>query len=893
MAIRPQDSHVIHLSTRYFSSFVLFCCLFFFAEAILQGATPNDKPIEVSEYWLWHGQHNGATVSDPIVKMMRDDPTIKVQEWSSLQLPGGGSRTPLMLSFAGQAAPDLYQSFFHMIRTDIQQRFIYPLNEWIGDDRNGNGRIDLDEAKWPGWKDVPDLWRNVATVDGKIYGLPESSVSHMAIVFRMDLARQAGLNPDHPPTTWKELQYWSEKLTDPGRYLPGVQFQRGQRGLLLETEGWLWLPWLQSTGGSPIVQIKISPTTGKSYTFPMEAVEFRAPDTGEDLTKAPTQWRAALATDAAMRATAYYHQLRWQRWIRDPKTHDPIDLTPDQLKAGSVHLADGRTISFTAKDIMTGSVRVYTGDSSENIYQLLGSGEVAMLQLVYDDLSQLKSVVDPDVLGVFPVPAGPGGKPVVQLFRHYAAMSEGVGHRSKRERDAVWKTLLTISSPASHDEHVRNMVLNGQARFADPKDLDRLGFHDYVREVPAGLKRLYRDLETGKTAGLTEPFMGFWLTTESDMGANVFSLLLSDSGENFDFRKALKEMDVAANTGTMFARPPEELAKYRPLAWGIVSVLGLLLLVFIGLIVRTNLKAAQTAGKSAAGVYKRWLPWLLLLPALGLIAIWGYYPLGRGAVMAFQDYHIVGNSPWNGLDNFINIFLRPDFFISIKQTIKYVLLSLLLVFTAPILLSLLLSEIPRGKLFWRSIFFLPQLTSGLVVILLWKLIYNSTEAGLLNQMLKWCGLSIHDWLGNPATAMVCTIIPTVWASMGISSLIYLAALKGIPDELYEAAGMDGAGIFARLRYITLPQLMPLIIINFVGAFIGTFQSMGNIFLLTFGGPGKETMVMSMMIWLEAYSKLRFSTATAMAWTLGSALIGFAYLQIRMLRRVEFRRVEEV
>lgn len=874
-------------------------CAFFVLFSLLpaaipaRAAAPPGKPIEVTEYWLWFGQRSGASPSDPIVKLMREDPNIRVTEWSSLQLPGGGSRTPLMLSIAGQSAPDLFEAWFHTVRNDIKQGFVYPLNEWIGDDLDGNGQVDLDEAKWEGWKNVPPLWRRVITVNGKIYGLPVSAVTHMAIVFRMDLARQAGLDPDRPPKTWAEFKYWCQKLTDPGKYVPGVQFQRGQQGFAARTDGWLWLPWLQSTGGSPVVQVKTSPTTGKKYDFSMEAVECKAPDTGEDLTNAPTEWRASLASDAAVRATAFIHDLRWHRWIRDPKTHEPITLTPEQAKAGSIRLPDGRTVTFSAKEVRTGTTRVLTGQPGENVYQLLGSGEVAMLQLQYDNLSTASTYVNPDVLGVFPIPAGPGGKPVAQLFRHFAVMSEGVGRRTKRERDAVWKTLVTLNSPAAFDESVRAMVLNGQARFANPKDLKRLGFGDYAREVPEGLKRMFLDLETGKTLGKTEPFMGFWYTTDVALNANVFSLMLSDKGEDFNFAGALKEVEIAANTGIMFERPPAELAPYRPLARGIVIVVAILLLFFVWMFIKTNLKAYTRQGKSAAGVYSRWLPWLLLVPALGLIAVWGYYPLARGAVMAFQDYHIVGKSPWIGMDNFISIFLNPDFYIAVKQTIKYVLLSLLLVFMAPILLSLLLSEIPRGKLFWRSVFFLPQLTSGLVVVLLWKLIYNPTEAGLLNLVLGWFDTRPQDWLGSPTTAMICTIIPTVWAGMGISSLIYLAALKGIPDELYEAAGLDGAGIWARLRYVTVPQLMPLIIINFVGAFIGTFQSMGNIFLLTFGGPGKETMVMSMLIWLEAYSKLKFSMATSMAWILGSALIGFAYLQIQMLRKVEFRRVEEV
>ena len=113
----------------------------------------------------------------------------------------------------------------------------------------------------------------------------------------------------------------------------------------------------------------------------------------------------------------------------------------------------------------------------------------------------------------------------------------------------------------------------------------------------------------------------------------------------------------------------------------------------------------------------------------------------------------------------------------------------------------------------------------------------------------------------------------------------------MPEEIYEAADVDGAGMFSKLRRITLPTLLPLIIINFVGTFVATFQNMGNIFLLTFGGPGESTMVVGMRIWIEAYNNLRFSLATSMAWVLGAVLIAFTYFQIRFLRRVEFKKAD--
>ena len=215
-------------------------------------------------------------------------------------------------------------------------------------------------------------------------------------------------------------------------------------------------------------------------------------------------------------------------------------------------------------------------------------------------------------------------------------------------------------------------------------------------------------------------------------------------------------------------------------------------------------------------------------------------------------------------------------------------ITLLLGFLTPILLAVMLCEIPRGKVLFRFLYFLPHLTSALVVTLLWKLMFKADD-GILNQLLASVGVAPHDWLQDPAWAMVCCILPGVWAGAGISSLIYIAALGSLPQDYYEAAAIDGAGILARFRHVTFPQLAPLMVINFVGAFIASFQGMGSIFLLTFGGPGDATTVVSLQIWKEAYNNLRFSTATTMAWFLGVALIGFTYLQIRFLRRVEFRQ----
>ncbi len=846
------------------------------------------KPITVTERDLWSDY--SATSSDPVMTLMRERPDIRVKAWGGLSLPGAAGRSTLMMGIAGNSGPDAFLGWFHIIRSDVDQGFLYPLNEWIGKDKNGDGQISDSESIWTGWKRVPKLLRQVSTVNGKVYGVPLSSTYYIGIVYRIDLVKKAGLDPNKPPRTWDEFMYWSQKLTYPNKIIPGSPVPRGQRGFSCISQGFMWLPWLNSAGGSPLIQYRKSPKTGKTYSFSMEATEFVAPDTHEDLSQVPPSWRADFASDAGQRAMGFYHRLRWQKWIRDPGTGEPVNLTNEQAASGSVKVGS-RTVAFKPEDVIVGAMRPSL-TPQDNVFEMLARGEVAMLEWYYQDLKGTFTSVglNPELLAVCPFPAGPGGRQVVQRQQHFAVATESIGRRPKRERDAVWELVRRFGDQRAYDENVKSQVLFGQARFCNPSDLTRLGFGDYVREIPTSMQQMYKDIDNGKVWVRTEPFVGYWVSMDIAIMSNVTTLIFSDSGEKFDYVKALKNTQTEANSGVMFKRSDKELSRYRPVAGVIVGIVGLFLVVIVVLLIRANMVQVTRAG-SKAGAYPKWLPWLLLLPALASIAAWGYYPLLRGLVMAFQDYHIVGESKMIGLDNFIDVFLNPNFYIYISKTCKFVALNFVLAFFTPIILALLLAEVPKLKVFFRTLFFLPQMTSPLVVTLLWKTIYDPTESGLLNQILAFMHIARQDWLGNPSFAMAATILPGVWAGSGLASLIYLAALKSVPEEVYEAADLDAAGMWAKLRYMVWPSLLPLILINFLGTTIGTFQSMGNIFLLTFGGPGKETMVLPLAIWIEAYNNLRFSVATSMAWVMGTALISLSYLQIRLLRKVDFRRAE--
>lgn len=844
------------------------------------------------------------------------NPRVHLTQWDGISMPAVGARASLAMAMAANIGPDIFETD---IRQAVSQGLAYPLTEWIGEDGvradgtkkllpNGqpdlNGQIDADEAKWPGWMEIKPLYRQVVTVDGKPYSLPNRGGTYVGILYSKNLLRKAGLDPATPPRTYDEFIRWVRLLYNPEKKIFGLE---------LLPASWAFAPWVATTGSSIVVQDRKSPTNQKVYTFNEQATEFKAPDTGEDLQNVVPTWRCNVASAECSAAVAFYHRLRWTPWLREPGTGEPIELKPEDVQRGSVEF-NGHTVRFEAKDVIEGCISVTTTDLMDTVKRL--GRELAMYPLWSGDMTEFENMgLDPSDMGMLPFPGMTAAQlPVLQASNSFFMIGKDVLKRGgpterdkKKYRDLVWEVMQRICSPEGSDEVIRRKVAAGQAKFLNPRDLHRLGFDDYIREMPPENLAMWREIESGKILEVVEPFMGKWLQFRDFYQREVIDLTLRPSGRDFDFMKALKRLEGDANTGIMFERPASALAPYRPKARLILTLVVLFMGCFTVAIVRDQLKKRQ----STAGVYKGWLPWLMLAPAVGSIALWGYYPLTRGLVMAFQNYKIVGHSPFVGLDNFISIALDPNFWHYLYTTFRFVLWNLGLAFFTPIFLALFLSEVPRAKIFFRTLFFLPQMTSGLVVTLMWKEMFSGSPSGTINRLLSgfvkhihcrpvdWLLLQIFgavqykpiDWLGNPKMVMACVILPGVWAGAGIGSLIYLAALKSVPDELYEAASIDGAGILRRIWNITLPTILPLVMINFVGTFIGTFQSMGSIFLLTFGGPGKETMVMGMAIWQEAYVNLRFSLATSYAWILGSILIGFTYLQLRILRRVDFRQAK--
>ena len=836
-AMKNQPVASLRIWGRRLAAALLVCVCAAQRDARGGGADPA-RPVDVTFLMCYRPDHPEDPSTRQILRFTAAHPEIRPLQWGGLTLPGAGGRATFMLALAGGTAPDIYKAWFHILRHDIDEGFCHPLNEWLGDDADGDGRLSDAEARWPGWRDVPQLWRDVATKDGKVYAVPTPGFAYYGLIYRKDLVKAAGLDPESPPRTWNDFAAWCKRLTYRDKVIPGATVQRGQRALGIENRPWGFLPWVGAAGGD-VIRIKDEELRMKN-----EGVK-----NGEE------KWEACFDSPACLRAAEFLKGL----------------------------IADGVVRALPELSL------------SNEVADLFVQGEIVCVFGGEDLVAYLTESLNfpAEHIGLMPFPAADGScLPVLQAHKHFYAMTEGVARRPKAERDAVWACVNELASGDVYDETVRKNVAEGRARWCLPADLERLGFHEHLAEVPPGIRRMYDDLAAGRIKAVTEPYMGFWQAASDLVSRRFLGILLSDAGKDLDCAAALRSITEDANRGLMFHADSRDVETRRPLARVILGVVALTLVVCAWLVWRHAPRSGSArAAERPAGAARsrRVAPWLFLAPAVVSIALWSYWPLIRGAMMAFQDYRIVGTASWEGLDNFIRVATSPGFWKAWARTLEYVGITLVLGFTAPVALALLLNEIPRGKVFFRTVYFLPHLTSALVVTLMWKMMFDPTENGLLNQALACLGVARHAWLQDPAWAMTCCILPGVWAGAGMASLIYVAALHSLPADYYEAAAIDGAGIIGRFRHVTLPQLAPLMVINFVGAFIAAFQGMGSIFLLTFGGPGDATNVLSLAIWKEAYNNLRFSTATTMAWFLGVALIGFTYLQIRFLRRVEFRQ----
>lgn len=495
---------------------------------------------------------------------------------------------------------------------------------------------------------------------------------------------------------------------------------------------------------------------------------------------------------------------------------------------------------------------------------------------------------NPDVVAAAPVPAGPTGISSAEVNAQMLGIFAGV--EDKRVRDAAWQYLKFVGSREAREVYTRTMVELGAAHLLNPLWLEEFGYSELARIAPAGLAEAYR---TALQNGTPEPygkncqFIYNYMSQPLDrLFHSNFESLPKIQGDAL-IQRILAAAVQETNERMLGRLGPEERKRRNAISWLVAAVVLAGFFVFIRLVFRwmaQGIPKRPDAGDRRRGK----LALAFLFPALALILLWQYYPLLRGSLMAFQDYKIMGASSWVGIDNFADILFEKRFWHSLANAFWFCALWMLMGFLPPVGLAVILQEIPLGKITFRVLFYIPAVVSGVVILFMWRGIYDPSPDGLLNRAIGLFGIPSQAWLQDPKLAMFCVVFPLAWANLGPGCLIYLAALKGIPDELYEASDIDGAGFFRKLRSIVIPYLKPLLVINAVGATIFGFKSADAILAMTGGGPDGATQVVGYEIWQRSFLFLKFGQATAMAWVLALILLVFTAYQMRVLSRVEFR-----
>jgi multiple sugar transport system permease protein len=270
-------------------------------------------------------------------------------------------------------------------------------------------------------------------------------------------------------------------------------------------------------------------------------------------------------------------------------------------------------------------------------------------------------------------------------------------------------------------------------------------------------------------------------------------------------------------------------------------------------------------------------PW-----AIGFLAF-TLAPFLTSAYLSLTRWHLLAPPKFRGVANFSEMFVEDHLFRSVVwNTIYFTLGSVPGKQLVALALAMLLNQKLKGIWIYRSIFYLPAVTSGVATAILWTYIFGY-NIGILNAVLQIVGLPRVRWLTDVNQAMRTMIMMSFW-NVGSIFLIYLAGLQGVPDHLYEAAEVDGAGVWSRFRNVTLPMISPSIFFNIVMGIIGSFQGFTAVYVMTGGGPADRTLLYGLHIYYTAFQFFRMGYAAAMAWVLFSIILVLTLIQLRLSER---------
>ncbi|WP_231891422.1 carbohydrate ABC transporter permease [Paenibacillus swuensis] len=277
--------------------------------------------------------------------------------------------------------------------------------------------------------------------------------------------------------------------------------------------------------------------------------------------------------------------------------------------------------------------------------------------------------------------------------------------------------------------------------------------------------------------------------------------------------------------------------------------------------------------------------YLFITPTMLLFLAFTIVPVVMAMYLSFTNYDVVSRRDWVGLDNYRRLFQDSLYWQTFRNVIFYSVIFVPLNILISLLIALLLNFNKPGVKLFRTMNYLPTLTSAVAAATVWIWLLHP-EFGLVNGLLGYLGITGPAWLAQTNTAMLSIILVTLWQSIGSNMVIYIAGLQGVPDYLYESAKLDGASAFDRFRYITWPQLRPTTFLVSTMSIIGALQLFDQAFVLTQGGPANVTKTPVYLIYQQGFNQLQMGYASAQAFVLAIVILVFSYINTKVNKSEE-------
>jgi multiple sugar transport system permease protein len=276
--------------------------------------------------------------------------------------------------------------------------------------------------------------------------------------------------------------------------------------------------------------------------------------------------------------------------------------------------------------------------------------------------------------------------------------------------------------------------------------------------------------------------------------------------------------------------------------------------------------------------------WMLMAPSLVLFAFFVWVPLFASVRLSMYEANGLELIRFVGFQNYIDVFQHPDFWPALRNTFVYIFWSLIIGFLIPIILAIIINEIRVGKTFIKMSVYLPNVVPGLAMVFLWAFIFRPGETGILNILLGKIGIEPLPWLTNPSWTIPLIVMVLTWKGAGATTLLYIAGLQGIDSELYEASIIDGANIFKRLRYITIPSIFNLARVLLILQVIAVFQILYEPLVMTNGGPNNASISIMQLVFRFAFERFDYPRAAAVSVIISVILIILTALYFKINKR---------